>query len=306
LWTQNSSGIDDLSESEDRFGAALLAANLNGESHADLAVGVTGESVGQASRAGAVQVIYGSTNGLSATGDQFWTQDSAGISGVAETSDKFGAALAAGNFGDSAEKDLAIGAPLEDAGGKNDGAVNVIYGSPSGLTATGNQQFHSDTGGFPGDADDDDNLGTALAAADFGHGTYADLAIGVPLNSLGATHAGAVVVLYGTSSGLSTAQSQYWTQDSMAIIGVSEVEDRFGRSLAVGNYGRTALADLAIGAPWETYEHGFSDEVDCGAVNVLYGSDSGLGPAGNQFWWQASDTLQGSAEDLDDFATALA
>jgi NADPH:quinone reductase-like Zn-dependent oxidoreductase len=47
---------------------------------------------------GAVNVIYGSGNGLSATAarpDQLWTQDSANVNGTAEQDDQFGFSLAA-------------------------------------------------------------------------------------------------------------------------------------------------------------------------------------------------------------------
>jgi hypothetical protein len=47
--------------------------------------------------AGAVNVLYGGANGLTATGDQIWTQDSSGINDQAEASDEFGFALGTGS-----------------------------------------------------------------------------------------------------------------------------------------------------------------------------------------------------------------
>ena len=52
--------------------------DFNGDGFDDLAIGVPGETLGSISAAGAVEVIYGSSSGLSATlahADQFWTQD---------------------------------------------------------------------------------------------------------------------------------------------------------------------------------------------------------------------------------------
>ena len=44
--------------------------------------------------------------------------------------------------------DLAIGVPDEDIGAiSNAGAVNVLYGSASGLTAAGDQLWHQDSSG---------------------------------------------------------------------------------------------------------------------------------------------------------------
>ncbi len=43
--------------------------------------------------AGAVNVLYGSADRLTATGNQFWNQNSTGAKGVAEEDDMFGFGL---------------------------------------------------------------------------------------------------------------------------------------------------------------------------------------------------------------------
>ena len=43
--------------------------------------------------AGAVNVLYGTASGLSASGNQFWHQNSAGILDAAEEDDRFGSVL---------------------------------------------------------------------------------------------------------------------------------------------------------------------------------------------------------------------
>ena len=61
-----------------------------------MAVGVPFEDLGSIGNAGAVEVIYGSLSGLSATlehADQFWTQDSADINDSAEVEDLFALSL---------------------------------------------------------------------------------------------------------------------------------------------------------------------------------------------------------------------
>ena len=79
--------------SGDLFGEALLAAHFGKSGRDDLAVGVPSEDIGTVTEAGAVSILYGSTTGLSATGDQFWHQDSPGIKDVVEEDDVFGFAL---------------------------------------------------------------------------------------------------------------------------------------------------------------------------------------------------------------------
>jgi len=74
----------------------VAAGDFNGDGRADLAVGAWLEDVGTVSNAGTVNVLYGTAAGLSATGNQLWHQDSAGVLDAAEAGDRFGAALATG------------------------------------------------------------------------------------------------------------------------------------------------------------------------------------------------------------------
>src|SRR5206468_7203763 len=67
IWTQNSGSVDDSAEVGDEFGASLAAGDFNGDGFDDLAVGVLFEDIGSIIDAGAVNVIYGSSSGLSAT-----------------------------------------------------------------------------------------------------------------------------------------------------------------------------------------------------------------------------------------------
>ena len=61
---------------------------------------------------------------------------------------------------------LAVGVPDEDLSGTDEGYVNVVYGSSSGLTSTGShglQQGPGDLGNLPGWPEDYDYFGSALA-----------------------------------------------------------------------------------------------------------------------------------------------
>jgi hypothetical protein len=78
----------------DTWGFSLTARRLGKTSAADLAIGIPGEALGSKDGAGAVAVLYGSTTaGLSATGSQFWSQDSSGIGDSASSNDSFGQTL---------------------------------------------------------------------------------------------------------------------------------------------------------------------------------------------------------------------
>ena len=101
-------------------------------------------------------MLYGSASGLTATGSQLWSQGSSGIGGLAEPQDAFGETLAAGDFNGDGRADLAIGAPGEN---NARGVVQVLNGSPSGLTASGNQLWSQDSPGIDGVAEPGDSFG---------------------------------------------------------------------------------------------------------------------------------------------------
>jgi FG-GAP repeat len=89
-------------EEEDRFGWAVAAGDFNNDGSADLAVGAFSEAVGTRIDAGATSVLYGSAGGLTTSGGQLFTQNSAGVPGTAEDFDFFGDALAVGDTGPAA------------------------------------------------------------------------------------------------------------------------------------------------------------------------------------------------------------
>src|SRR4029450_5275455 len=97
-----------------------------------------------------------------------------------------------------------------------------------------------------------DEFGASLAWGDFDGDGFGDLAIGIPGYNL---QAGAVGVLYGSPSGLREEtplrqRRQLWTQESTGIAEGGEAGDRFGATLAGGEFGMSSLAsDLAIGVP---------------------------------------------------------
>ncbi|MEX2395331.1 MAG: FG-GAP repeat protein, partial [Actinomycetota bacterium] len=144
----------------DNFGTWVTSGDFDGDGPEDLAVGVPFEDIGAINHAGAVNVIYGGDGGLSTTGNQLFHQDSTGIDGAAETGDRFGDRLAAGDYNGDGEHDLAIGAPFEDLGSVRDaGVVHVLFGSSGGLVSSNDQLWHQDSSAIAGGAEAGDKLG---------------------------------------------------------------------------------------------------------------------------------------------------
>jgi hypothetical protein len=296
-------------------GGVLAAGDLDADGFGDLAIGRPGATVGSIGGAGDVLVMYGSTAGPSDARSQVWSQDSPGILDQAEeywdpddgdVHEAFGSHLAIGDFNGDGPADLAVGVPVESLRtgltATSNGAVNVLYGSPDGVTAAGNQLWHQDSPGVPGAVEPGDRFGAALAAGDLdGDGTD-DLAVGAPGEGLGTTAAaGSVTILYGGQAGLSATGSRSWTQATSGVPGTAEKYDTFGASLSAANYGRSGAEDLAVGVPGEDA----GSAADAGMVNVLYGRSSGLSAASAQGWSQSSTGVLGTAEKLDSFGWSL-
>ena len=143
----------------------------------------------------------------------------------------------------------------------------------------------------------------ASVRADFDNDGFADLAVGVSSEDVGAiVDAGAVNVLHGSAGGLTGAGSQLFTQNSPELPDTAETSDQFGRAVAVGDFDDDGIDDQTVGVPAEDVGAVF----DAGAVNVLKGAAGGLTGSGSQQFTQDSPELPDTAEAGDLFGAALA
>jgi hypothetical protein len=220
----------------ERFGEALAAGDFNGDGRDDLAVGAPTHVVAPKGPCGAVNVLYGAAGGLSAAGNQLWTEETPGIAEECDVQARFGLALVAADFNGDRKADLAIGAPWESllpgSQHPSKGAVHVLKGSANRLTATGSQFWTQDSPGIPDTAEVGDQFGSSLGAGDYNNDGKYELVIGVPREKIGTLAlSGIVHVLKGSATGPTATGNQLWSQDSTNILGTTQNGDLFGASL---------------------------------------------------------------------------
>lgn len=309
----NLGGVNSDEAGDTPVSAKKLKADFNDDGYADLAIGVPYEEINGV-RGGAINVIYGSKDGLESDDNQVFHRDTADLEGKPEPGDEFGYALAVGDFDDDGYADLAIGVPSDEVNGVDGaGSVTVLYGSNDGLDADDSEIWSQHTSGIGDDPDTNDNFGYALTTGDFNDDGHDDLAIGVPGEDVsGEDDAGLVHVIYGSKDGLDSVDDEIWHQGSDSVTGLLEDGDGFGSALAGGDFDGDGNDDLAIGVPGEN----MSGHDNAGWVHVLYGTDSGssssqgndggLSGDDDDVWHQNIDGIEGEAESHDDFGYSLA
>jgi len=231
----------------DRFGSALAAGDLTGlGGYDELIVGAPFSDAGHLQDAGAVWVLRGSSNGLTATSP---IPVNASVGGSIEAAARFGSALACGTFWGGVYDGLAVGEPYRTVDGKAAaGRVYVAQGGFTGLdwTDDGLVLDQSDAGET---VDAHDHFGQELAAGHFDvHAeSHEDLFVGAPGEGAGAVAAGWIGILYGGANGPDGSAWGGFYQSTLndAITG----GEQLGSAIACGKFDASGHGNLAVGAP---------------------------------------------------------
>ncbi|MFE9250203.1 FG-GAP-like repeat-containing protein [Streptomyces sp. NPDC007088] len=125
-------------EKGDHVGSCVSVADVTGDGRAEIALGISGEDFSGLTDAGSFALLHGSASGVTGEGSQVMHQNTAGIPGVAEKGDKFGAACALLDVNGDGHRDLTVSSTAENASA---GAVWSLDGTAKGLTTTGAKAF---------------------------------------------------------------------------------------------------------------------------------------------------------------------
>lgn len=172
LITQDSKYVPGANETGDAFGSSVFigtevkdaAFTAGHDVPIRILVGVPREDVaGQTDAGGVMQLTYtphtepDGHGRIYLPGAKFWTQNTAGVAGSAETGDLFGSSLESLDFTASGAVTFVAGAPGEDLGGVADAGGIATLG--------GNGWYDEATAGVPGSRERGDRFGAVLGSA---------------------------------------------------------------------------------------------------------------------------------------------
>jgi hypothetical protein len=293
-FTQETPGVPSVGTANERFGWKLATGDLSGDGRDDLAVYAVGEKDVVVRNGGAVTVLYGSADGVTASGSVQLNQALSAVPGLARPDNSFGFGLAIGDVTGDRYADLVVSA-MNDTDGQlvwsdhhaGTGKLYLFKGSAAGVSLTGVQQVTAWAAGLPNGAAWPDpilqTLGMHVAIADLTGDGYGDVVATAPGSQVGPILAGAVLMLRGTPSGLTLSGRQVISENSPGVPGTARSDGGFGGTgLQVGDITGDGRPDVVL----PNSPQAVGDLVSAGRILLLPGSTAGIGTSGARMFDQ--------------------
>ncbi|MDJ0960174.1 MAG: Ig-like domain-containing protein [Acidimicrobiia bacterium] len=222
--------------------------------------------------------------------EQLISETLGGLAPTLGVSDHFGRAIAPiGDLDGDGVNDIAVGAPNDDDGSSDRGAVYILFMNGNG-TVKGQQKISDTDGGFNAVLDNADEFGIAVTGlGDLDGDGVNDIAVGAHQDDDGANgNGGAVYVLLLNANGTVKA-SQKISETDGGLGVLFDANDRFGGAVAtIGDLDGDGLNDIVVGSKDD--DDGFAN---AGAVYVLFLNADGT-VKGSQKISQTTGGLLGS------------
>ncbi|MCJ0873619.1 FG-GAP-like repeat-containing protein [Streptomyces sp. AP-93] len=134
--------------------------------------------------------------------------------------------------------------------------VTVTYGGPNGLSTTlPSRTYSQSSSGVPGTSETGDLFGNTVTVADTDQDGYADILIGAPgetgTDPATTARSGALTILRGSKTGITTTGAKSFTQNSTGIPSTSELDDKFATTLRVLDSDKNGKPEVYVGGHGE-------------------------------------------------------